>query len=477
MFKSQFLIFFLGLICFSPLRGQPAYPTLKVSKNHRYLVHQDGTPFFWLGGTSWGMAEYLTREEIQLYLDDRHAKGFNVVQLCAFWGKRVENPVNFFLNPPNAYGQRAFDEDVKVPAVVNGGTPDAPNDYWDHLEFILREAKSRSMVVALLPVWGRRYVNAIHKSFGHAAFTEEAMKSYGKFLGERYSDFENIIWVMGGDVKADAGGDFRPHYRAMAEGIVQGLTGKEAFWNQPSPLWDYALMTYHPDGAPYHNSSTWFHKDVWLDFNMIETFNNRDDVYQAVYNDYQLADPIKPTVNGEPGYEGANPNNVITLGVHMRRQALQTYFAGAAGFTYGGKIDSLGNGPLWSPSNNWPSMLKMEGARTLQYTKLFCITRGWISWVPDNDLVDLDEGEGELQIVAVRNTPRKEYYIYFPESRSLDIEIEKLEGVKELVVQWFNTADGNYSKKEKLAVSSDTLSFVLPEDWSDGILILKIQST
>ena len=477
MMKSPLLTFYLILISFFHLGAQPEYPLLKVSENQRYLVYQDGTPFFWLGGTSWGMAEYLTREEIQLYLDDRQAKGFNVVQVCAFWGKRVENPVNFFLNPPNAYGHHAFDAENKTPAVVEGGTPDAPNDYWDHLEFILREAESRSMVVALLPVWGRRYVNAVHKPFDHAFFTEESMKSYGYFLGERYSAYANIIWVMGGDVKADAGGDFKPYYRGMAEGIIQGLTGQQVAWDTPSELWNYALMTYHPDGAPYQNSSTWFHEDSWLDFNMIETYDNRDDVYQAVTNDYQLDNPVKPTVNGEPGYEGANPNDVITLGVHMRRQAIQTYFAGGAGFTYGGKIDSLGNGPLWSPSNNWQSMLNMEGARTLQYTKLFCITRGWIAWMPDTDIVELDAGEGELQIVAVKNTPRNEYYIYFPEPRALEIAREKFGNVDQLVTQWFNTADGSYSKKEKLAIGSETLAFKLPEDWSDGILILKIQST
>ena len=30
---------------------------LVVSKNSRYLVHENGTPFFWLGNTSWLLPE------------------------------------------------------------------------------------------------------------------------------------------------------------------------------------------------------------------------------------------------------------------------------------------------------------------------------------------------------------------------------------------------------------------------------------
>ena len=124
------------------------------------------------------------------------------------------------------------------------------------------------------------------------------MYSYSYFLGDRYKSYPNIIWVLGGDVKADDGGDFRAHYRAMAEGIITGITGDTAKWNEDSPLWDAALMTYHPDGGPMKNSSRWFHQDAWLDFNMIETFTFMDYVYKAVRQDYDLRDPIKPTVMG-----------------------------------------------------------------------------------------------------------------------------------------------------------------------------------
>ncbi len=68
------------------------YGKLRVSENGRYLVHEDETPFLWLGGTVWGMSEWLTREDVDYYLDNRKEKGVNVIQICLLWGKRHDHP-------------------------------------------------------------------------------------------------------------------------------------------------------------------------------------------------------------------------------------------------------------------------------------------------------------------------------------------------------------------------------------------------
>ena len=53
---------------------------LSVSKNHRYLVKENGEPFFWLGDTGWALFQNLNREEAQKYLKDRRDKRFTVIQ-------------------------------------------------------------------------------------------------------------------------------------------------------------------------------------------------------------------------------------------------------------------------------------------------------------------------------------------------------------------------------------------------------------
>ena len=81
---------------------------LMVAENSRIIQHEDGTPFLWLGCTAWGMTEWLTREDVDLYLDDRKSKGMNVVQFCLVWGKRTDYPIKFVGNAPNPHGHKAF---------------------------------------------------------------------------------------------------------------------------------------------------------------------------------------------------------------------------------------------------------------------------------------------------------------------------------------------------------------------------------
>ena len=53
---------------------------LKVSDNKRFLVDEDGRPFFYLGDTAWELFHRLTLEEARYYLNDRATKHFTVIQ-------------------------------------------------------------------------------------------------------------------------------------------------------------------------------------------------------------------------------------------------------------------------------------------------------------------------------------------------------------------------------------------------------------
>ena len=464
--------------CSSNYKKDPVKPNLKVSEDHRYLEYENGEPFLWMGGTTWGMSEWLNREEVDFYLDHRKELDFNIVQLCLFWGKRDEDPVKFFANPTNAYGFRAFGEregkaDPCKPLLVEGGTPLFPNDYWDHVDYIVQAARERDMEVALLPVWGRRYVNASMPGFSDSLFSKQDMNVYGEFLGSRYKEYSNIIWVLGGDVKADAGGDFVGHYRSMAEGILTGITGQEVPWNEESPYWDYALMTYHPDGSPLQNSSTWFHSDPWLDFNMVETYANRDMVYKAIQQDYVLKDPVKPTVMAEPAYEGERKPTGFSSGVQMRRQAYQSFFGGAAGFTYGAFRDSVGNGPLFSPYKGWKNLMDMEGALTMKFVKSLCLQHGWPAWKPVHDIIQLNGGEGEFQKVSVLCESTGECLVYYPDNSGSKLDLSKyFKDAEKFFGQWYNPASGNYEDKIQFAFSNEGIDATPPASWSDGVLIL-----
>jgi hypothetical protein len=439
---------------------------LEVHENEKIIRYEDGTPFLWLGCSSWGMTEWLSREDVDFYLDDRKSKGMNVVQLCLFWGKREENPTRFTANAPDFYGFKALEEDdgfpdATRPAVVEGGSPENPNDYWDHVDYCLDAIKKRGMYAAVLPFWGRRYVNATHEGQSKQIFTLDNIFQFAAFLGKRYGNEPHIIWVNGGDVKATSGGDFRPQYRLLAEGLIYGITGQTVHWNQESYLWDKILMTYHPDGSPMINSSEWFQNDPWLDFNMIETHIHKDFIAASIRQDLKKQ-PLKPTVLAEGHYEGMTNGKTPALAIHIRRQAYQTFFAGATGHTYGGGIDENENGPLFSPYNNWKQLLNWEGASQLIYLRKFLEENEWWNWKPLDNIILDGKGEGELEKLAVTNGYKT--FVYFPENSHC-----KLTFPKEKKFKWFNTKSGKTIGGER----NEKNEYALPENWEDGILVIK----
>src|ERR671939_38177 len=60
-----------------------ASPRLRVSENRRFIVKEDGSPFFYLGDTAWELFHRLNREEAARYLKNRARLGFTVIQAVA----------------------------------------------------------------------------------------------------------------------------------------------------------------------------------------------------------------------------------------------------------------------------------------------------------------------------------------------------------------------------------------------------------
>lgn len=54
---------------------------LMVSEEGRYLKHENGIPFFWLGETGWLLPQRLNRDEAEYYLEQCKQRGYNVIQV------------------------------------------------------------------------------------------------------------------------------------------------------------------------------------------------------------------------------------------------------------------------------------------------------------------------------------------------------------------------------------------------------------
>jgi hypothetical protein len=411
-----------------------ALPELRVSDNHRFLVGDNGKMFFYLGDTAWELFHRLNREDAVRYLNTRAAQGYTVIQavaLAEFDG----------INVPNAYGHLPLiDRDPTKPAVTPGSNSNNRQqyDYWDHVDYIIDQANQRGLYIGLLPTWGRWVVKGKNESI----FTPASAETYGEFLGKRFRN-KGIIWILGGDRKADGVEDI---WRAMAKGIAIGVNGREDYRG--------VLITFHPNGGG--TSSKWFHNDPWLAFNMQQDGHGIPGVSQSwknIQHDYAL-DPPKPVIDGEPLYEDHPLNfnskvNGYSFDAHVRKYLYWDLFSGACGHTYGNhavwQMYAPGREPINGPLMYWYEAVQRPGALEMRYARHLLESRAPLTRVPDQTLV-ADELEGGNHIAATRGDGYA--FIYTAEGRPFTANMGKISGSR-VKCSWFNPRSGDaYSAGE-----------------------------
>lgn len=443
-------ILIVGLLSFGLLLGQNppnSTPKLEVAANGRYLT-SGGKPFFWLGDTGWLTLRKLNPEETEKYLEDRRVKGFNVIQIMVLHG----------LNVTNFYGDSALiGKNVATPKLAPNGSGDHLG-YWENLDFVADLAAKKGIYLALVPVWGTNVVS------GKVSLKEAV--AYAEFLAKRYRDRSNIIWMNGGDIH---GNDSIRIWNAI------GTTLKKYDPNH--------LVTFHPFGRT--QSSKWFHEASWLDLNMFQS-GHRDyrqdtskvdlqygeDNWRYLESDYAKK-PVKPTLDGEPSYEG------IPHGLHdtlqprwtdddLRRYAYWSVFAGACGFTYGNnavmqmhksgeKTGAYGATECWEDAVNAPGAGQMIHLKDLMQKYHFEELR------PDQTLL-WNQGDRYNHLACLKGNNC--WLVYTYNGRTIQIDGSKLSGSK-FRYSWYSPRDGKSEKGGEIA-KSGKFEFDPPGEQKEG---------
>ncbi len=321
--------------------------------NGRYF-EQEGKPFFWLADTAWLIYANITEEEAYVYLKNRADKGFNVIQTVLVYSVDALRDIN---------KMPILQEDVRNEA------------YWAHCDRVIHMAGELGLYMALVPCWGSLVM--------HDVLTMENAGRYAQFLAERYGAYDNVIWLLGGDINAEGHEEI---YRLM------GRILKEKCPHQ--------LIGFHPFGRCA--STLWFSDDVdeWLDFNMFQSGHRRydqcnmgawDDVtgedtglfgednWKFVLHDRNRS--RKPTMDGEPSYEWIlqglhDPTQPYWHAIDVRRYAYWSAFAGAAGHTYGDcsiimfyDPETMKAGRLYGARERWRMAMHHDGSGQMRYLK------------------------------------------------------------------------------------------------------------
>lgn len=456
--KKTFLTFLIAFLVYI-VNAQPQLKNwkLEVSDNGRYLQYENGDPFFWLGDTGWLLFTKLNREEVDKYLTNRDAKKFNVIQVMVLHS----------LNTQNVYGDSALiRQNVAYPLITEGNSfkDTTQYDYWDNVDYVVQKAAEKGIYIAMVPVWGSNVRSGkVRKA--------DAVK-YASWLANRYKSSPNIIWLNGGDVM---GSDSLDIWNAI------GNTIKKVDPNH--------LITFHPFGRKA--SSIWFHNENWLDFNMFQSGHRRydqddsewgfgQDNYKYVNNDYSKT-PVKPTIDGEPSYEGIpqglhDPNEPYWTADDIRRYAYWSVFAGGFGFTYGNNAVMQfyrpgDKNPSYGAKEYWTEAINDPGAAQMQYLKKLILSRPFMERVPDQSLIAGENGLKYDFLIATRGTNYA--YIYTYNGRKIPVQMEKISG-KKVKASWYNPRSGKTQIIGKFA-NKGTLEFDPPGEAVDGndwVLIL-----
>lgn len=375
----------------------PAFP-LQVDESGRGLVDQQGVPFLVVGDTAWSLTVRLDDAELETYLTNRRARGFNtlLIQLTE---------VGPFGGPTN----------------TNGDAPWAPLDdftqpveaYWDRVEYILERTHHHGFLVLATAMYVGYQCGAEGWASTMQQNSVQSHTAFGRMLATRYGHLPNLVWVQSGDVDPAICG-----LQSKTNAIASELKTRDVG----------ALHTGHC--TRFKSSLDCFGDEPWLDVDSV--YSDCIETPRQVRDAHEDARQV-PNYFVEGQYEGE--------GVEASCVMNQLYWP-----TLGGLQGSVyGNRPVWLFDPGWQSALSDAGADFAERAARLFKSRPWADLEPDYDHTVVTGGYGSINdgtYAAAASTADKLTLIAFaPVATTLTVDMSQLSGP--FLQAWkYDTHDG-----------------------------------
>ncbi|MBS0375271.1 MAG: DUF4038 domain-containing protein [Proteobacteria bacterium] len=325
----------------------------------RYLQDAQGNPFLLQGDAAWSLIAQLSDSDVDVYIADRKAKGFNALLVNLIEHVFANNA------PADIAGDQPF---------TTTGDFSTPNDtYFNHAVSVVTKAQAAGMAVLLVPAYmgygcptslGATNQGWYAEMNGSGGGTTK-LQGYGAYVATKMkaAGLNNIIWVNGGDCD--------PTNKGLLDAIAAGING----------VTPNALFTFHGERNNNIASGELGSGHSWLNINTIYT----DDqfVIDCAHAAYSVS-PVMPFFLVEAIYEN-EAGGFTAAGV--RQQAWQAVLGGAMG-------QVMGNNPVWcygetNPndgglclSSTWKTHLADAAAGTMPYIASI-LGSSWTQLAPD----------------------------------------------------------------------------------------------
>ncbi len=275
--------------------------------------------------------------------------------------------------------------------------------------------------------------------------------AYGQYLGARYKNFPNIIWMSGNDFQSWQ----TPMDDEVARAVAMGILDRDTNHLQTTEL-NYTLSSSLDD-------TNW---DAILGLNGAYTYFP---TYAQLWKDYNRPDYL-PTFLIEANYEFESLQGPVTTAPILRQQEYWTMTSGACGQLYG-------NHYTWPFLDGWQGFLDTPGAAEIKIMEEFFNARAWYDLVPDTNHVVVVSNYGIYSdsshvadnsfLTAARSHDGSLVVIYTPVLRTFAVDMSQLSGPP--VTRWFDPSSGIFTKIAGSPFPNHgTLSFTPPGNNSDG---------
>jgi hypothetical protein len=397
-----------------------------LSVSNGKLKTNSGQPFLIVGDSPWYLIQGPDNQGAEKYLENRSQKGINSVVLCL-----IASESN---GSADANGNKPF---------LTPGDFSTPNpSYFDHVDFILEKAQELGIEVFLYPAWLGYDTGDGHPEGWYSQVADngpENMYQYGKYLGNRYKNYQNIIWVMGGDCSPAA---VIAEIRAMVRGI-EDMAGPQIFSVQ---------------NGRFKSGITEYSHENWIDLNT--TYADHSTAARYLLADHNRDFPFYFT-------EGSYENSGVSS-IGLRSQMYLPVLMGSTGYIFG-------NHPLYAFNQGWddPVLLESQGSQDLERSALFFGSRLWADLVPDKDHSLLIKGAGDVNdgnyAAAALMKDASTAIIYTPDKRQLTVNLTRISG-NQTQAWWYQPSTGTVINIDKYS-DSPAQTFTPPSE-GDWLLVL-----
>jgi len=400
---------------------------LKVGPQGRYLVHDDGTPFFWLGDTHW---TFITEERFDESNCPKHDSQFKA---CV--DKRVEQKFTTYVcNFRDGVDFNAFGKyDKFLVETEYGLMPD--------IGFLKSNSDPKMQYLA-----DSGLVTAVGYSWGGAILTGgvNRYKLLAKYLAARYGAYP-VVWTLAGELPGYA----MENREKLVEDWREVALETER-WCGYNNLQTVHLGTDRPFPDIYQG-------EKWYDFALSQSGHGDFPFTYKQFSEYRERFPRCPLVEGEGLYEGAKSMDFVGSTVSPAMLRTLAYMAiqnGCFGYTYGcNGIWELqweaGVGGIGWGDMAWHDGLELPGAGQLTIMRDFYQSVEWHSLRPISFCID--ERKNINQILDIRahasftaNDDMTTIVGYFTATSFPSVTINTLP-MHSYTVRWFDPETGGYT--------------------------------